>query len=178
MPCTLTSSGLVRVSSMAHTAAVTKAVIPVAGLGTRFLPATKTTPKVMLPVVDKPAIQYVVEEAAAAGLDDVLLITGEGQNSITDHFDRALDLEARLTARGNDRALAAVRAPTELAAVSYVRQDSPRGLGHAVLCAAEHVGNEPFAVLLGDDLIGMDDKLLSRKTAASQRYGGPLVAPP
>ncbi len=97
---------------MAHTAAVTKAVIPVAGLGTRFLPATKTTPKVMLPVVDKPAIQYVVEEAAAAGLDDVLLITGEGQNSITDHFDRALDLEARLTARGNDRALAAVRAPT------------------------------------------------------------------
>src|SRR5438876_388228 len=135
---------------MASTAAtvkdVTKAVIPAAGLGTRFLPATKATPKVMLPVVDKPAIQYVVEEAVTAGLADVVLITGERQESIADHFSRTPDLEAQLSARGNDLALAAVRAPTELASVSYVRQDSPRGLGHAVLCAAEHVGNEPFAV--------------------------------
>jgi UTP--glucose-1-phosphate uridylyltransferase len=161
---------------MAHSAAVTKAVVPVAGLGTRFLPATKATPKVMLPVVDKPAIQYVVEEAAGAGLLDVLLITGDGQASIAEHFDRADALEAQLAARGNKRALDAVRAPTELASVSYVRQDSPRGLGHAVLCAAEHVGDEPFAVLLGDDLIDEHDKLLSRMIAARQRYGGSIVA--
>lgn len=161
---------------MAHSPAVTKAVVPVAGLGTRFLPATKVTPKVMLPVVDKPAIQYVVEEAVAAGLGNVLLITGDGQQSIAEHFERALDLEARLAARGNQRALAAVRAPTELARVSYVRQDSPRGLGHAVLCAADHVGDEPFAVLLGDDLIAPRDDLLSRMIAARQRYGGSIVA--
>ena len=161
---------------MAHSAAVTKAVIPVAGRGTRFLPATKATPKVMLPVVDKPAIQYVVEEAVNAGLTDVLLITGDNQESISDHFDRALDLEAQLTARGNHRALADVRAPTELAAVSYVRQDSPRGLGHAVLCAADHVGDEPFAVLLGDDLINLNDDLLSQMIAARKRYGGTIVA--
>lgn len=161
---------------MAYSAAVTKAVVPVAGLGTRFLPATKATPKVMMPVVDKPAIQYVVEEAVAAGLDDVLLITGDGQGSIADHFDRAHDLEEALTARGNHHALAAVRAPTELASVSYVRQDAPRGLGHAVLCAAEHVGTEPFAVMLGDDLIDMNDNLLARMITARQRYGGSIVA--
>ncbi len=161
---------------MAHPAAVTKAVIPVAGLGTRFLPATKATPKVMLPVVDKPAIQYVVEEAAEAGLADVLLITGEGQQSIADHFARAPYLEAKLTARGNQRALAEVRVPAELARVRYARQDSPRGLGHAVLCAAAHVGNEPFAVLLGDDLISASDNLLSRMISARQRYGGSIVA--
>jgi UTP--glucose-1-phosphate uridylyltransferase len=161
---------------MAHSGEVTKAVVPVAGLGTRFLPATKVTPKVMMPVVDKPAIQYVVEEAASAGLSDVLLITGEGQQSITDHFERAHDLEARLTARGNQKALAQVRAPSELAKVSYVRQDSPRGLGHAVLCAAEHVGDEPFAVLLGDDLIDKKDDLLARMIAARKRYGGSIVA--
>jgi UTP--glucose-1-phosphate uridylyltransferase len=161
---------------MAHSAAVTKAVVPVAGLGTRFLPATKATPKVMLPVVDKPAIQYVVEEAVSAGLANVLLVTGDGQESIAEHFDRALDLEAQLAARGNQRALAAVRAPTELASVSYVRQDLPRGLGHAVLCAAEHVGEEPFAVLLGDDLIAEKDGLLARMIAARQRYGGSIVA--
>jgi len=161
---------------MATSATVTKAVVPVAGLGTRFLPATKITPKVMLPVVDKPAIQYVVEEAASAGLSDVLLVTGDGQQSIADHFDRAHDLESRLTERGNDQALAAVRAPSELADVSYVRQDAPRGLGHAVLCAAEHVGDEPFAVLLGDDLISASDDLLARMIAARQRYGGSIVA--
>jgi UTP--glucose-1-phosphate uridylyltransferase len=161
---------------MAHSAAVTKAVIPVAGLGTRFLPATKVTPKVMMPVVDKPAIQYVVEEAVAAGLGDVLLITGDHQESITEHFERAYDLEEQLAARGNDQALAAVRAPSELADVSYVRQDWPRGLGHAVLCAAEHVGDEPFAVLLGDDLIDERDALLARMIMARERYGGSIVA--
>src|SRR5215469_7977427 len=153
MPCTRSSDALVRVLSMAHSGEVTKAVVPVAGLGTRFLPATKVTPKVMMPVVDKPAIQYVVEEAVSAGLSNVLLITGEGQESISDHFEPNHDLETRLIARGNQKALAEVRAPTELAEVYYVRQDVPRGLGHAVLCAAGHVGNEPFAVLLGDDLI-------------------------
>ena len=109
---------------MAHSGEVTKAVVPVAGLGTRFLPATKVTPKVMMPVVDKPAIQYVVEEAVGAGLSDVLLITGEGQQSISDHFERAYDLEARLAARGNDQALAEVRAPSELAA-GYARSAVP-----------------------------------------------------
>jgi len=161
---------------MAHSGEVTKAVVPVAGLGTRFLPATKVTPKVMMPVVDKPAIQYVVEEAVSAGLTNVLLITGEGQQSIADHFERALDLEARLAARGNEKALAEVRAPSELASVSYVRQDAPRGLGHAVYCAADHVGDEPFAVLLGDDLIDMKDDLLARMIATRNRYGGSVVA--
>ncbi len=161
---------------MAHSGAVTKAVVPVAGLGTRFLPATKATPKVMMPVVDKPAIQYVVEEAAGAGLGDILLITGDNQESIADHFNRAYELEKALAAKGNDRALNAVRAPTELAEVSYVRQDSPRGLGHAVLCAADHVGDEPFAVMLGDDLISADDDLLGRMIAARQRHGGSIIA--
>src|SRR5215469_17307215 len=148
MPCTRSSDALVRVLSMAHSGEVTKAVVPVAGLGTRFLPATKVTPKVMMPVVDKPAIQYVVEEAVSAGLSNVLLITSEGQESIADHFERAHDLEARLTARGNQKALAQVRAPSELASVSYVRQDAPRGLGHAVFCAADNAGDEPLAVML------------------------------
>jgi UTP--glucose-1-phosphate uridylyltransferase len=130
----------------------------------------------MMPVVDKPAIQYVVEEAVSAGLEDVLLVTGDGQQSIAEHFSRAHDLEERLQARGNQKALAEVIAPTELAAVSYVRQDAPRGLGHAVLCGAEHVGDEPFAVMLGDDLIDRRDDLLARMIAARKRYGGSIVA--
>jgi len=161
---------------MAHSGAVTKAVIPVAGLGTRFLPATKATPKVMMPVVDKPAIQYVVEEAASAGLRDVLLVTGDGQESIAEHFNRNYELERALEAKGNDQALAAVRAPTELAEVSYVRQHRPRGLGHAVLCGAEHVGDEPFAVLLGDDLISADETLMARMIEVRQRHGGSVIA--
>jgi UTP--glucose-1-phosphate uridylyltransferase len=161
---------------MAHTGAVTKAVVPVAGLGTRFLPATKATPKALMPVVDKPAIQYVVEEAAAAGLHDVVLITDDHQEAIAAHFSRDPDLEKALEAKGNDRALADVKAPTELARVSYVRQDQPRGLGHAVLCAADRVGNEPFAVLLGDDLISADEALMAKMIAARQRYGGSIVA--
>jgi len=161
---------------MAHSGAVTKAVIPVAGLGTRFLPATKATPKVMMPIVDKPAIQYVVEEAAAAGLQDVLLVTGDGQESIAEHFQRNYELERALEAKGNDQALAAVREPTELAEVSYVRQPRPRGLGHAVLCGADHVGDEPFAVLLGDDLISAEETLLARMIEVRLRYGGSVVA--
>jgi UTP--glucose-1-phosphate uridylyltransferase len=155
---------------------VTKAVIPAAGLGTRFLPATKATPKEMLPVVDKPAIQYVVEEAVAAGLDDVLLITGRSKRSIEDHFDRAYELEEALEAKDETERLAQVRESSELAHVHYVRQGDPKGLGHAVLCSAQHVGNEPFAVLLGDDLIDARDPLLTRMIEVRQRYGGSVVA--
>jgi UTP--glucose-1-phosphate uridylyltransferase len=161
---------------MADFPAVTKAVIPAAGLGTRFLPATKATPKEMLPVVDKPAIQYVVEEAVAAGLDDVLLITGRSKRSIEDHFDRAYELEEALAAKDDADKLAQVRESSELAHVHYVRKGDPRGLGHAVLCAARHVGSQPFAVLLGDDLIDARDRLLTRMIEVRQRYGGSVVA--
>jgi len=158
------------------TAAVTKAVVPAAGLGTRFLPATKATPKEMLPVVDKPAIQYVVEEAVAAGLDDVLLITGRSKVSIENHFDRAYEIEEALTAKEDWDKLALVRQSSELATMHYVRQGDPKGLGHAVLCAAQHVGDEPFAVLLGDDLIDVRDPLLTTMIDVRRRYGGSVVA--
>ena len=161
---------------MADSSAVTKAVVPAAGLGIRFLPATKATPKEMLPIVDKPAIQYVVEEAVSAGLDDVLLITGRSKRSIEDHFDRAYELEEALAAKDNSDGLAQVRASAELATVHYVRQGDPRGLGHAVLCAARHVGNEPFAVLLGDDLIDPRDPLLTRMIEVREQFGGSVVA--
>jgi len=155
---------------------VTKAVVPAAGLGTRFLPATKATPKEMLPVVDKPAIQYVVEEAVSAGLNDVLLITGRSKRSIEDHFDRNYELEEALTAKEDWDKLALVREPSELATMHYVRQGDPRGLGHAVLCAAQHVGHEPFAVLLGDDLIDPKDPLLLRMIDIRNQFGGSVVA--
>jgi UTP--glucose-1-phosphate uridylyltransferase len=161
---------------MADSTAVSKAVIPAAGLGTRFLPATKATPKEMLPVLDTPAIQYVVEEAVAAGLHDVLMITGRGKRQIEDHFDRNYELEAALSAKGDTEALADVQASSELAKMHYVRQGAPKGLGHAVLCAAEHVGNAPFAVLLGDDLIDARDLLLQRMIEVRQQYGGSVVA--
>src|SRR6201995_1866631 len=165
---------------MAETAAttkdVTKAVIPAAGLGTRFLPATKATPKEMLPVVDKPAIQYVVEEAVAAGLDDVLMITGRSKASIENHFDRAYELEEALAAKDDIERLAQVRESSELAAVHYVRQGDPKGLGPAVLSADRNVGDEPFAVLLGEDLIDARDRLLLRMIEVRQRYGGSVVA--
>ena len=149
-----------------------KAVIPAAGLGTRFLPATKAVPKEMLPVVDKPAIQYVVEEAVAAGLTDVLMITGRNKRPLEDHFDRNVELELALKAKGDDARLAAVDASSDMAAIHYVRQGDPRGLGHAVLVAAEHVGNESFAVLLGDDLIDERDPLLSRMLEVQRERGG------
>jgi UTP--glucose-1-phosphate uridylyltransferase len=141
---------------------ITKAVIPAAGLGTRFLPATKAQPKEMLPVIDKPAIQYVVEEAVAAGLRDVLMITGRNKNALENHFDRATELEATLEFKGDLERLAKVSHSTTLADMHYVRQGDPLGLGHAVLRAKMHVGDEPFAVLLGDDLIDSRDILLSR----------------
>ncbi|MEU5252583.1 UTP--glucose-1-phosphate uridylyltransferase [Streptomyces longwoodensis] len=147
-----------------------------AGLGTRFLPATKATPKEMLPVVDKPAIQYVVEEAAAAGLDDVLLVTGRHKRAIEDHFDHAFELEQALAAKGDTARLDAVRDPARLADIHHVRQGDPLGLGHAVLCARHHVGDQPFAVLLGDDLIDPRETLLSRMLEVRGRYGGSVVA--
>jgi len=155
---------------------VTKAVVPAAGLGTRFLPATKATPKEMLPVVDKPAIQYVVEEAVAAGLNDVLLITGRSKRSIEDHFDRAYELEEALTAKEDWDKLSLVRESSELATMHYVRQGDPKGLGHAVLCAEQHVGHEPFAVLLGDDLIDPKNPLLLRMIDIRNQFGGSVVA--
>src|SRR6204780_1003374 len=161
---------------MADSSAVTKAVIPAAGLGTRFLPATKATPKEMLPVVDKPAIQYVVEEAVAAGLDDGLMVTGRSKRSIEDHFDRNYELEEALAAKDDTERLAQVRESSELATIHYVRQGDPKGPGHAVLCAAQHVGHEPFAVLLGDDLIDVHDKLLVRMIEVRNRFGGSVVA--
>jgi UTP--glucose-1-phosphate uridylyltransferase len=160
----------------ARPAAVTKAVIPAAGLGTRFLPATKATPKEMLPVVDKPAIQYVVEEAAAAGLDDVLMVTGRNKRALEDHFDRAYELESLLAGRRDLEKLSRVQTPSDLASVHYVRQGDPRGLGHAVLCAEPHVAEQPFAVLLGDDLIDPRDPLLPRMLDVQRRCGGSVVA--
>jgi len=155
---------------------IRKAVIPAAGLGTRFLPATKATPKEMLPVIDKPAIQYVVEEAADAGLDDVLMITGRNKRPVEDHFDRAYELESALAAKGDQARLDSVRASAELAKVHYVRQGDPKGLGHAILCAAPHVGGEAFAVLLGDDLIDPRDPLLTRMIEVREQHGGSVVA--
>jgi UTP--glucose-1-phosphate uridylyltransferase len=153
-----------------------KAVVPAAGLGTRFLPATKAVPKEMLPVVDKPAIQYVVEEAVAAGLGDVLMVTGRNKRPLEDHFDRNVELELSLAAKGDDDKLSRVRESTDLASIHYVRQGDPRGLGHAVLVAADHVGDEPFAVLLGDDLIDPRDPLLSRMLEVQHERGGSVVA--
>jgi len=132
---------------------VRKAVIPAAGLGTRFLPATKAQPKEMLPVVDKPAIQYVVEEAVRAGIDDILIITGRSKRSLEDHFDRNAELEFELEQKGRFEALKEVKALADLADLYFVRQGEPLGLGHAVSLARKHVGNEPFVVLLGDDII-------------------------
>jgi len=155
---------------------ISKAVIPAAGLGTRFLPATKATPKEMLPVVDKPAIQYVVEEAVAAGLRDVLMVTGRNKRALEDHFDRNAELEDLLEKSGRQDLLAAIRHSSDLANMHYVRQGDPRGLGDAVLTAADHVGNESFAVLLGDDLIDSRDPILPRMIEVHERFGGSVIA--
>src|SRR6185312_13409184 len=155
---------------------ITKAVIPAAGLGTRFLPATKAMPKEMLPVVDKPAIQYVVEEAVDAGLHDVLMITGRNKNALENHFDRNAELEETLTRKGDTDRLEKVNYSTALADMHYVRQGDPKGLGHAVLRAKMHVGREPFAVLLGDDIIDARDPLLSRMLEVQRQRNTTVVA--
>jgi UTP--glucose-1-phosphate uridylyltransferase len=155
---------------------ITKAVIPAAGLGTRFLPATKALPKEMLPVVDKPAIQYVVEEAVKAGLDDILVVTGRNKHALANHFDRVTELEATLESKGDGKKLRMVNEATALAEMHYVRQGDPRGLGHAVLRARMHVGHQPFAVLLGDDLIDARDELLSRMIEVAETRTTTVVA--
>jgi UTP--glucose-1-phosphate uridylyltransferase len=153
-----------------------KAVIPVAGLGTRFLPATKAVPKELLPVVDRPALQYIVEEAARAGLGEVLMVTGRNKASIEDFFDRHPELETALEKKGDEDRLAAVQDPTDIAQVHFVRQGEARGLGHAVLQAESFVGDEPFAVLLGDDLIDARDHLLEQMLAVRDEHGGSVIA--
>lgn len=133
-----------------------KVVIPAAGMGIRFLPATKAQPKEMLPVVDKPAIQYVVEEAVASGMTDIIIITGRGKRAIEDHFDKSYELEHKLRESGNSEALAEVQRIASMADIFYIRQKEQLGLGHAILCAKKHIGNEPFAVMLGDDIVASD----------------------
>ena len=153
-----------------------KAVIPAAGLATRFLPATKAVPKELLPVVDRPVLQYIVEEAAAAGITDVLLVTGRGKTSMVDHFDRRPDVEARLEAKGDTERLAAVRRTSELADIYTCRQGEPLGLGHAVGTAASHIGDNPFAVLLGDEFVDEDDPLLPDMLDLQAQTGGIVLA--
>jgi UTP--glucose-1-phosphate uridylyltransferase len=155
---------------------VKKAVIPAAGLGTRFLPATKAQPKEMLPVVDTPSIQYVVEEAARAGLTDILIITGRGKRTIEDHFDRSFELEYFLETKGKHDELKEVRAISEIASIHYIRQRDPLGLGHAVAVAEQHMGGEPFAVLLGDDLIAPSMPLLDEMLKVHGKYGRSVIA--
>ena len=139
---------------------VRKAIIPAAGLGTRFLPATKAMPKEMLPIVDKPTIQYIVEEAVASGIEDIIIVTGKGKRAIEDHFDNALELEINLSEKGKYDLLEKVRYPSNLANIHYIRQKEPKGLGHAVWCAKNFIGKEPFAVLLGDDIVQSENPCL------------------
>jgi UTP--glucose-1-phosphate uridylyltransferase len=155
---------------------VRKAVFPAAGLGTRFLPATKAQPKEMLPLVDKPIIQYGVEEAVAAGIDNIILVTGRGKNAIEDHFDRSVELESFLESRGKREQLAEVRKISNLINFAYVRQGEPLGLGHAVLVARELIGDEPFAVILGDDVIDADPPAIRQMIDTFAAVGGPVLA--
>jgi UTP--glucose-1-phosphate uridylyltransferase len=156
---------------------VTKAVFPVAGLGTRFLPATKASPKEMLPIVDKPLIQYAVEEAVAAGITDLIFITGRGKRAIEDHFDKAYELEAELQAHGKNKLLKEVRGLLpDGVSCAYIRQAEALGLGHAVLCARHLVGDEPFAVILADDLIDAAVPVMKQMTQVHAKSGGSVIA--
>jgi UTP--glucose-1-phosphate uridylyltransferase len=155
---------------------VNKAVIPAAGLGTRFLPATKAQPKEMLPLVDKPAVQYVIEEAVQAEIRNILIITGRGKRTLEDHFDRSFELESYLERSGKHDQLKQVREISEMAVVHYIRQRDPLGLGAAVAVAEPHVGGDPFAVLLGDDIVSASDALLPRMIDIYERYGRSVIA--
>jgi UTP--glucose-1-phosphate uridylyltransferase len=158
------------------TTRVRKAVFPAAGLGTRFLPATKAQPKEMLPLVDKPIIQYGVEEAAASGCDHIIIVTGRGKNAIEDHFDINIELETFLEARGKSAQAQEIRAISDAIQVAYVRQGEPLGLGHAVLCARDLVGDEPFAVILADDVFDATPPALRQLIDVFERHGGPAIA--
>src|SRR5207237_3190073 len=155
---------------------VRKAVIPAAGLGTRFLPATKAQPKEMLPILDKPAIQYVVEEAVLAGIADILIISGRGKRTIEDHFDRSFELEYYLETKGKYDLLKEVREVSELGVIHYIRQRDPLGLGNAIAVAEPHVHGQPFAVMLGDDIMSEDNPLLVEMLKVHERYGRSVIA--
>ena len=154
---------------------ITKAVIPAAGLGTRFLPATKAQPKEMLPIVDKPTIQYIIEEAAASGITDILIITGRNKRAIEDHFDRSIELEMELERKHKDKLLQEIKDISNIVNIQYIRQQTPKGLGHAVLCAKNFVGNEPFAVLLGDDVVDSHVPCLKQLMNVYDRYNSSVL---
>jgi len=149
---------------------IRKAIIPAAGLGTRFLPATKAQPKEMLPIVDKPTIQYIIEEAVASGIQDILIITGRGKRAIEDHFDRSLELEEELRKKNQENLLAEVRQIANLADIHYISQKEAKGLGHAIYCAKAFIGNEPFAVLLGDDIVDSEVPCLKQMMKVYDEY--------
>ncbi|QOY35241.1 UTP--glucose-1-phosphate uridylyltransferase GalU [Anaerobacillus isosaccharinicus] len=154
---------------------VRKAIIPAAGLGTRFLPATKAMPKEMLPIVDKPTIQFIVEEAVASGIEDIIIVTGKGKRAIEDHFDSAFELEQNLIEKGKVELLREVRKSSTLADIHYIRQKQPLGLGHAVWCARKFIGNEPFAILLGDDIIQSEKPCLKQLIEQFEQTGASII---
>jgi UTP--glucose-1-phosphate uridylyltransferase len=149
---------------------VRKAIIPAAGLGTRFLPATKAQPKEMLPIVDKPTLQYIIEEAVDSGIEEILIITGRNKKSIEDHFDKSIELELELEKKGKDDLLEEVRKISDMVNIHYIRQKEPKGLGHAIYCAKSFIGNEPFAVLLGDDIVYSEKPCLKQMIEAYEEY--------
>ena len=155
---------------------IRKAIIPAAGLGVRFLPATKAQPKEMLPIVDKPTIQFIIEEAVASGIEDILIITGRNKRAIEDHFDRSLELEIQLAQKGKDDLLKMVQDIGGMVDIHYVRQKEPLGLGHAIYCARKFIGNEPFAVLLGDDVVRSQTPCLKQLIDVYDRYGYSVLA--
>lgn len=154
---------------------IRKAIIPAAGLGTRFLPATKAMPKEMLPIVDKPTIQYIVEEAIASGIEDIIIVTGKGKRAIEDHFDCSFELEYNLREKGKFSLLEEVQKSSKMADIHYIRQKEPKGLGHAVWCARKFIGNEPFAVLLGDDIVQADVPCLQQMMELYNRYRASII---
>ncbi|MFP4697789.1 MAG: UTP--glucose-1-phosphate uridylyltransferase GalU [Eubacteriales bacterium] len=149
---------------------IKKAIIPAAGLGTRFLPVTKAQPKEMLPIVDKPTIQYIIEEAVASGIEDIIIVTGRNKRSIEDHFDKSIELELELERQGKEDLLEIARRTSEIANIHYIRQKEPKGLGHAILVAKNFIGNEPFAVLLGDDIVISEKPCLLQMIEAYDEY--------
>lgn len=154
---------------------VKKAIIPAAGLGTRFLPATKAMPKEMLPIVDKPTIQYIIEEAVESGIEDILIVTGKGKRAIEDHFDHCFELEQNLLEKGKLELLSEVQRSSKLVDIHYIRQKEPKGLGHAIWCARKFIGNEPFAVLLGDDIVHAEKPCLQQMMEQYERYNASII---
>lgn len=154
---------------------VRKAIIPAAGLGTRFLPATKAMPKEMLPIVDKPTIQYIIEEAVESGIEDIIIVTGKGKRAIEDHFDHSFELEQNLLDKGKFELLNEVQKASKLVDIHYIRQKEPKGLGHAIWCARKFIGNEPFAVLLGDDIVSAEKPCLKQMIEQYNRYNASIL---